>query len=331
MTLKHIDPKHIFKNTLSDDSFNEIALDLFQFQALENEVYKAYIKLLGINSKSIKHYSEIPFFPVELFKTHTIIAGNKKPQLIFSSSGTSGQSQSKHSVVDLSIYEQSFTQSFESFYGPITDYCILALLPSYLERDGSSLIYMMNHLIKKSSHPESGFYLNEYQKLNDTILQLEANKQKTLLVGVSFALLDFIESFSFNLKHTIIMETGGMKGKRKELIRQELHEKLIQGFGVENIHSEYGMTELLSQAYSLGNGIFSCPPWMKILISDPSDPLGRDRNRKSGRINIIDLANIFSCAFIGTQDIGKTHSNGSFEVLGRFDNSDIRGCNLLIE
>lgn len=247
----------------------------------------------------------------------------------FSSSGTTGSVTSKHLVTDLSIYEESYLKGFQHFYGNVEDYVILALLPSYLERDGSSLIYMVDDLIQKSKHPESGFYLDNLKDLSETLNKLEAEKQKTLLIGVSFALLDVVEQFQFNLKHTIVMETGGMKGRRKEIIRQELHDRLKAGFGVNQIHSEYGMTELLSQAYSKGNGLFECPPWMKIIARDTEDALTLLPPSKTGGINIIDLANINSCAFIATQDLGKTYENNLFEIIGRFDNSDIRGCNLM--
>jgi len=237
---------------------------------------------------------------------------------------------SKHLVTDLTLYEQSFRKAFSQFYGNIEDYVVLALLPSYLERDGSSLIYMVNDLIESSNHPESGFYLNNYDELIHKLIELDSSGQNVLLIGVTYALLDLVEKQSFQLKNTIVMETGGMKGKRKEMIREELHAVLCDGFGVPNIHSEYGMTELLSQAYSLGNGIFECPPWMSILIRDTEDALTHVDFGKTGGINVIDLANINSCSFIATQDLGKKYPNHSFEVLGRFDASDIRGCNLMV-
>jgi hypothetical protein len=237
---------------------------------------------------------------------------------------------SKHFVTDVSLYENSYNKAFAQFYGNIENYCVLALLPSYLERDGSSLIYMVEDLINRSNHQDSGFYLNNLEELSNKIIELENEGQNILLIGVTYALLDLIEYKKFNLKNTIIMETGGMKGKRKEMIREELHEQLCEGFGVSSIHSEYGMTELLSQAYSLGNGVFECPSWMQILIRDTEDALTYVDNGKTGGINVIDLANINSCSFIATQDLGKKNPNNSFEVLGRFDNSDIRGCNLMV-
>ncbi|MGZ4034414.1 MAG: acyl transferase, partial [Bacteroidia bacterium] len=252
-------------------------------------------------------------------------------QEIFTSSGTTGMIQSKHYVTDPDIYEKSYLEAFRLFYGDIEKQCVLALLPSYLERNGSSLIYMADDLIRKSKHPDSGFYLDNYDELIFKLKELESKDQKIILLGVTYALLDLIEKEKFHLKNTIVMETGGMKGKRKEMVREELHGILCEGFGLKVIHSEYGMTELLSQAYSKGNGIFNCPPWMRIIIRDTNDPFSFLPHTKSGGINIIDLANINSCSFIATQDLGKTFPDNSFEVLGRFDNSDIRGCNLLIQ
>ncbi|WP_372744924.1 acyl transferase [Lutibacter sp.] len=314
-------------NSLEFESF---ALEIFQFQAKNNLVYSQFLKLLKINPLEINSIVDIPFLPIEFFKSHKIVSSNSKIQETFLSSGTTGQTQSKHFVTDVSIYEESFTKGFEYFYGSIKNYTVLALLPSYLERNGSSLIYMANHFIEKSNKPKSGFYLHNLDELAKNLIELDKKGEKVLLIGVSFALLDLVESYSFNLKNTIVMETGGMKGRRKELIREELHHILKEGFGVDKIHSEYGMTELLSQAYSKGNGIFECPPWMKIITRDPEDALTTLPEGKSGGINVIDLANINSCSFIATQDLGKTYPNGSFEVLGRFDNSDIRGCNLLL-
>lgn len=320
----------------SQDDFKKLSLDIFKYQANENEVYKRYLDSLKTNIEEINDLEQIPFLPIEFFKTHKIITGQKyndSDLITFSSSGTTGMSQSKHFVSDISIYEKSYLKAFEIFYGDIKDYCVLALLPSYLERDGSSLIYMANDLIKKSNHPESGFYLNNYEELNLKLNHLLKNGQKVILLGVTYAMLDLTELFSFDksiTKNLIVMETGGMKGKRKEMVREELHEILCKGFGVDSIHSEYGMTELLSQAYSKGKGIFNCPPWMRILIRDTNDPFAFFSNNKTGGINVIDLANISSCSFLATQDLGKTFSDNSFEVLGRFDNSDIRGCNLLV-
>ncbi len=314
----------------TDEEFNSLALDLFRYQADECEVYKNYLNHLKVTPSCVKNITDIPFFPIEFFKRFEIISGTKKPTHVFWSSGTTGMQQSKHAVTDISVYEQSYLKGFEHFYGDIKEYTVLALLPSYLEREGSSLIYMVADLIQKSNNHNSGFYLNNMDDLISKLIELNNNETKVLLIGVTYALLDLIEQHQFTLKNTIIMETGGMKGRRKELIREELHSILCQGFGVDVIHSEYGMTELLSQAYSRGNGIFETPPWMKVMIRDTEDATSFIPNLKSGGINVIDLANYNSCAFIATQDLGKKYSDTTFEVLGRFDHSDIRGCNLLI-
>jgi len=278
----------------------------------------------------ISTVAEIPFLPISFFKTHEVLSDENIPQQIFSSSGTTGMVQSRHLVTDLSLYDQSFNQAFELFYGPIKDTCLLALLPSYLERDGSSLIYMVDALIRQSEHPNSGYFLHNHSDLYNVLKQQQQAGQKTILIGVTYALLDFLEQFTIKYPELVVMETGGMKGKRKEMVREELHAILTTGFGVKSIHSEYGMTELLSQAYSFGEGIFNCPPWMKIILRDTNDPLSLLNNNQTGGINVIDLANFNSCAFIATQDLGRTFTDGSFEVLGRFDNADIRGCNLLV-
>lgn len=317
-------------NLHSNNEFEKMALGIFQFQAENNLVYKEFLTHLNVDIQSIDKIEKIPFLPIQFFKSHKIISSEAIVQRIFLSSGTTGSENSKHFVTDLTIYEESFTKGFEHFYGPISAFTVLALLPSYLERDGSSLIYMVNDFIQKSKNEKSGFYLNNLEKLTQNLVELDKNNEKVLLIGVSFALLDLVEKHKFKLKNTVVMETGGMKGRRKELIRDELHQILRKGFEVENIHSEYGMTELLSQAYSKGNGIFECPPWMKILTRDTEDALTILPEGKSGGINVIDLANINSCSFIATQDLGKTYPNGTFEVLGRFDNSDIRGCNLMV-
>jgi len=317
-------------NLHHSNEFEKMALEIFQYQAENNLVYKEFLSHLHIDIQGIDKVEEIPFLPIQFFKSHKVVSSEADVEQIFLSSGTTGNEQSKHFVTDLSIYEESFTKGFEHFYGAIEGYTVLALLPSYLEREGSSLIYMANDFIKKSKNEKSGFYLNNLEELAQNLTELDKNNKKVLLVGVSFALLDLVEKHKFNLKNTIVMETGGMKGRRKELIRSALHQILREGFGVESIHSEYGMTELLSQAYSKGNGIFECPPWMKILTRDTEDALTILPQGKSGGINIIDLANINSCSFIATQDLGITYPNGTFEVIGRFDNSDIRGCNLMV-
>lgn len=305
-------------------------MKIFRHQFEHNEVYQKYCLLLQKDPSNVKHLTEIPFLPIEFFKSKEILSSIEPIQETFTSSGTTGLATSKHHITDLSFYEYSFRNGFSKFYGNIEDYAVLALLPSYLERDGSSLIYMVNDLIEGSNHQDSGFYLNDYKALAKKLIELDSDGQNVLLIGVTYALLDLIELQKFNLKNTIVMETGGMKGKRKEMIREELHQILSEGFGVPKIHSEYGMTELLSQAYSLGDGIFECPPWMDIIIRDTEDPLTILEDGKTGGINVIDLANFNSCSFIATQDLGRKYPDYSFEVLGRFDNSDIRGCNLMI-
>lgn len=315
----------------NEATFNEVALAIFKHQAHNCTVYKNYISHLKKDFSAVKSYKEIPFLPISFFKSHQVLSTADEPEVVFSSSGTTGQITSKHLVSDVKIYEESYMKAFQQFYGNPKDLCILALLPSYLEREGSSLIYMVDDLLKQSKHPQSGYFLHDVAQLYSTLLALAAAKQKTILIGVTYALLDFAAQFQIDFPELIVMETGGMKGKRKEMVREELHETLYAGFGVKNIHSEYGMTELLSQGYSYGQGIFNCPPWMKILLRDTSDPLSLLHGNQSGGINVIDLANINSCSFIATQDLGKVYEDGSFKVLGRFDNADIRGCNLLVQ
>ncbi|MGL2992482.1 acyl transferase [Flavobacterium sp. TSSA_36] len=310
--------------------FEKIALKTFRYQYENNLVYQEFCDLLKTNVQKVKTLQQIPFLPIQFFKSHTVVSNNETPQAIFTSSGTTGMITSKHLVTDVTLYEESYRRGFSQFYGNIEDYVVLALLPSYLEREGSSLIYMVEDLIQLSNQPESGFYLNNHDELIEKLIALDNAGQNVILIGVTYALLDLIEKRKFQLQNTIIMETGGMKGKRKEMIREELHEQLCAGFGVSSIHSEYGMTELLSQAYSLGEGVFECPSWMQILIRDTEDALSYITNGKTGGINVIDLANRNSCSFIATQDLGKKNPNNSFEVLGRFDHSDIRGCNLMV-
>jgi phenylacetate-coenzyme A ligase PaaK-like adenylate-forming protein len=324
-----IDKNDIFK-IKNQEEFEALSLKVFKFQFENNRVYRSFCDLLYKHPSDVKTITDIPFLPIQFFKTRDVLSSTDEVKTIFTSSGTTGSITSRHLVTDLSVYEISFHKGFEYFYGPIEDFVVLGLLPSYLERAGSSLIYMVDAMISKSKHSESGFYLNNISELKDTLLKLQGQDKKILLIGVSFALLDLIEMHQFNLKNTIIMETGGMKGRRKELIREELHQQLKTGFGVEYIHSEYGMTELLSQGYSKGNGIFKCPNWMKILTRDTEDALTINTTGKAGGINVIDLANFNSCSFIATQDLGRVDTNGAFEVIGRFDNSDIRGCNLMV-
>jgi len=324
-----ITPTDIFTIS-SQKQFEKIALKVFRHQYENNKVYNNFCKLLNTDVGRVKSIQQIPFLPIQFFKSHEVVSNNDPVQATFSSSGTTGMITSKHLVTNVSIYEESYRKGFADFYGNIEDYVVLALLPSYLERDGSSLIYMVEDLIKLSNRPESGFYLHNHDELIKNLIALDNAGQNVILIGVTYALLDLIEKQKFQLKNTIIMETGGMKGKRKEMIREELHEQLCAGFGVTAIHSEYGMTELLSQAYSLGEGIFECPSWIQILLRDTEDALSYVGTGKTGGINVIDLANINSCSFIATQDLGKKYANNSFEVLGRFDNSDIRGCNLMV-
>lgn len=314
----------------TDADFVQAALQTFGYQYQHNQVYQRFCTLLGRTPDKVRQLTDIPFLPIEFFKSEAVYCGNERPTTVFTSSGTTGSQTSRHYVKDLAVYQQSFRQGFADFYGNIEEYTVLALLPSYLERTGSSLITMVADLIERSGSADSGFYLNEYDLLAEKLTSLDRSGRKVLLIGVSFALLDLVETHRFQLKNTIVMETGGMKGRRKELIREELHAILCEGFGVEHIHSEYGMTELLSQAYSAGSGLYESVRWLKVLIRDTNDALSYQRPLKTGGINLIDLANIHSCSFIATQDLGRLHPDGKFEVLGRFDNADIRGCNLLI-
>lgn len=314
----------------TEADFVQAALQTFGYQYQHNQVYQRFCTLLGRTPDKVRQLTDIPFLPIEFFKSEAVYCGNERPTTIFTSSGTTGSQTSRHYVKDLAVYQQSFRQGFADFYGNIEEYTVLALLPSYLERTGSSLITMVADLIERSGSADSGFYLNEYDLLAEKLTSLDRSGRKVLLIGVSFALLDLVETHRFQLKNTIVMETGGMKGRRKELIREELHAILCEGFGVEHIHSEYGMTELLSQAYSAGSGLYESVRWLKVLIRDTNDALSYQRPLKTGGINLIDLANIHSCSFIATQDLGRLHPDGRFEVLGRFDNADIRGCNLLI-
>jgi len=317
------------------DDFEELALKAFVDHFEKNEVYHNYCQHLKINPGDVKSTIDIPFLPIHFFKTHKIFLEGGNAELVFTSSGTTGDVSSWHHVKSSDLYERSFTLAFEQFYGPVSQYAILALLPSYLEKTDSSLVYMVNKFIQKSENDNSGFYLHNLEELAEKLIILDKSGEKILLFGVSFALLDLIgligDGAIANPANLIVMETGGMKGRRKELVREELHNQLCKAFGVEHIHSEYGMTELLSQAYSKSNGVFKSPPWMKIIIRDANDPLSYVASGQGGGINIIDLANIYSCPFIATDDLGKMHENGEFEVLGRFDSSEVRGCNLLVE
>lgn len=321
---------HIFSiNSASD--FEHACLEIFRHQSRYCDVYARYLSLLGVSAEQVGRVTDIPHLPIEFFKSHRIVSNASETHLVFSSSGTTGSVQSKHYVADADLYERSFRTAFERFYGPPQKLAILALLPSYSEREGSSLIYMVDDLIRRSGHPLSGYFLYNHDDLYRVLQQLNADRVPTLLIGVTYALLDFVERYSVGFPDLIVMETGGMKGRRHEMIREEVHGRLRDGFQVDSVHSEYGMTELLSQAYSRGNGRFTAPPWMKINIREMNDPFTRLPDGQTGAINIIDLANIHSCSFIGTQDLGRAYPDGTFEVLGRFDQSDIRGCNLLVQ
>ncbi len=309
--------------------FETAALEVFRFQYRSNRIYRDYVNILGINPVQVISVSEIPFLPIAFFKTHRMIADGLSEEKIFESSGTTGVIPSRHFVADIKLYEQSFLQGFEYFYGDVSQYCIFGLLPSYLERESSSLVYMVDLLMKKGDPEFGGFYLHDFGLLATHLQQAAAQNKKILLFGVTFALLDMAETFKIKIPDALIFETGGMKGRKEELIREKLHKTLCKGFGVEKIHSEYGMTELLSQAYSNGDGIFNCPPWMQVRMRDTNDPLSWIETGQTGGINVIDLANLYSCSFIATQDLGKKQDDGSFEVLGRFDHSDVRGCSLL--
>lgn len=328
--MQTINSDRIFSIADSQD-FERLSLEIFNHQLNHCEIYSRFVSFLGIDPRQVKRSDQIPFLPIEFFKNHQIISGEAENSVIFSSSGTTGMAQSKHYVSDVSIYENSYRKAFKQFYGDIQNFVILALLPSYLEREGSSLIYMVDDLIAQSENPMSGYFLYDHQLLEDILTSLKKSGTPTLLIGVTYALLDFAESRALEFPELIVMETGGMKGQRKEILRTELHNILCKGFGVSVIHSEYGMTELLSQAYSNRNGRFHCPPWMKIKIRDTNDPMSLLEAGQTGGVNIIDLANINSCSFIASQDLGKSFEDGSFEILGRFDNSDIRGCNLLVQ
>lgn len=317
-------------NIRNSQEFNEAAIELFRYQAEQCEVYSTYLGHLNCSPSKIQVVSEIPCLPIEAFKFHEVKTGSFVPEQVFTSSGTTGVKTSSHFVKRLADYEATFQQGFKHVYGEPQTYCILALLPAYLERKGSSLIYMAEKLIQASEHPLSGFYLDELDELSSVLMQLKAQNQPTILLGVTFALLDLAELITSPFEELIVMETGGMKGRRKELVRAEVHAILNNAFGTKQIHSEYGMTELMSQAYSKGDGFFETPPWLKIFVRQTDDPFAMAEIGKTGGVNIIDLANKDSCAFIATSDLGRLHENDSFEIVGRFDYSDTRGCNLLL-
>jgi phenylacetate-coenzyme A ligase PaaK-like adenylate-forming protein len=314
----------------NDDDFLTLALATFQYQYDHCLIYRRYADMLHCEADKVKQLEQIPFLPVEFFKTQQIISNEYKAEIRFTSSGTTGNQTSTHYVADKTLYEESLLRCFEYFVGKPEEFVILALLPSYLERNNSSLVYMINTLITLSKNQDSGFYLYNMEDFVEKLQKLSNSGQKTIVFGVSFALLDVVAKYQFELKNVFVFETGGMKGRKAEISREELHCRLALGFGVDVIYSEYGMTELLSQAYSMNGKSFQCPPWMKILLRDMQDPLSllTSVNQRGG-INVIDLANLYSCSFIATQDIGKYLSDGSFEVLGRFDYADLRGCNML--
>jgi phenylacetate-coenzyme A ligase PaaK-like adenylate-forming protein len=310
--------------------FKAQTLLTFKYQYQNVSVYQKFVDYLGVDPVNVNEIEQIPFLPISIFKSHEVLSKNTDHQIVFKSSGTTGENRSQHFVHRLDVYQESFSRGFEWFYGQITDYTVLALLPSYLSQGESSLVYMFDYLIRASKNTDSGFYLDDYKGLVATLRKLDQQGKKVILLGVSYALLDVIEQFDLKLKNTIVMETGGMKGRRREMVKEELHQVLKDGFGVEKIHSEYGMTELLSQAYSKGEGVFETPPWMKVLIRDATDPLSLISERQTGGINVIDLSNHYSCSFIATQDLGKNTSHNTFEIIGRFDYTDVRGCNLLL-
>jgi phenylacetate-coenzyme A ligase PaaK-like adenylate-forming protein len=315
--------------SVNDLSFEQLALEVFRFQFQRQSIYRYFCMGLGKTPENVITLSDIPFLPISFFKTHPIICEGKAAEAVFESSGTTGSHVSKHWVADTSLYIESFTRCFRLFYGAPQHYHILALLPSYAQRKSSSLVVMAEHLMRQSNKPENGFFMNDFQELAARLAALEFQQQPTILLGVTYALLDFAEQFPMKLHHTIVMETGGMKGRKKEMLRAEVHKKLTAAFGLSAIHAEYGMTELLSQSYSQGNGIFRTPQWMKVLVRDVYDPMSISGENRSGALNVIDLANVYSCSFIATDDFGTVYENGTFEVLGRLENSDIRGCNLL--
>ncbi len=319
--------------TVDAAGFEALAIEVFRFQATHNPVYAQFVRALQVDPQQVSSTAQIPFLPIQTFKTHKVLTAGSDTDFYFESSGTTQTVQSRHFVRDLEIYRKSFLEAFKQFYGSPSDWVILGLLPSYLERKNSSLVMMVDALIRLSGKAESGFYLDEHRQLSELLKQLEINGRKTMLIGVAFGLLDFAAQYPADLRHTTVMETGGMKGRRKELIRDELHAILKEAFQVSTIHSEYGMTELLSQAYSKNDGLFETPQWMRVYVRPEDDPFQQLFSREkavTGLINIIDLANVYSCSFIATEDVGRVHPDGRFEVLGRVDNSDIRGCSLLV-
>ena len=321
-----VDVNNIF--SVSTPDFAALCRETFEFRYTSNPLYREWCQRLGRDASNIRDITDIPALPIALFKQAKVHTTEFTPQVVFESSGTTGLQSSYHEVKDVNLYEQSYSQGFQLLYGEPASWCILALLPSYLERGNSSLVYMVDGLMQQSKHPLNGFYLNNTAELADKLRQVEAAAQRTLLIGVTYGLLDFAERFPMELRHTVVMETGGMKGRREELTREQVHELLQVGFQIKDVHSEYGMTELLSQAYSTGAGRFVCPPWMRVLVRDERDPL-LVKTEGEGVLQVVDLANRYSCAFIATDDVGRVYADGSFEVWGRRDHSDLRGCSLL--
>lgn len=315
---------------INAESFDPIALDLFRYQYANNPLYRQYVEALHVVPGSVQHITDIPFLPISFFKTHSVRTGDwGRPAFVFESSGTTGDIPSRHEVKDLALYERSLLLGFEAVYGPVADWTILALLPSYLERKNASLVHMARTLMQHSRQPGNGFYLDEWERLRSMLEAGDREQRKTLLLGVTFALLDFAEQHRMDLAHTVVMETGGMKGRRQEWTRDQVHAYLSERWGLTGVHSEYGMTELLSQAYAVQGGIFAPAATIKVLVRDINDPLDVQRSG-SGSLCVIDLANVFSCAFIATEDVGKVHAGGHFEVLGRMDHAALRGCNLMV-
>lgn len=325
--------KEIFD--VQEENFEHLAVRIFQFQCSLNPLYHDYCRTLQVSVESVEHIRQIPFLPIQFFKSKKITTTQFEPEMVFESSGTTGSVNSKHIIKDIELYEESLVKNIETIYGNIQEYCVLGLLPSYLERSNSSLVWMVKKLIDKSIYPQSGFHLTDFKNLYNILLQNEKDSIPTLLIGVTYALLDFFEKHPMRLSHTIVMETGGMKGRKTEMTRNAVHRRIQELASVDDVHSEYGMTELLSQAYAKKGGIFSCPSWMKVVLRKEDDPFdicypgSMAENYCTGAINVIDLANLYSCSFIATDDVGKLYNDGKFEVLGRLDNSDIRGCSLM--
>jgi hypothetical protein len=332
--MQKINVKNIihYLNNHNEMMFEHIALQVFKYQLNKNPLYAQFCHALKLNAENVKTIKQIPFLPISFFKSHSIKTQSTSVNdgVIFESSGTTGFNTSKHLVAYPQIYQTALFNAFKYFFGHPSRYVFLGLLPSYLQQKHSSLIYMVKELMRYSNQKENGFYLDDFENLHITLRQLRNTDKKVILIGVTYALLDFVQNYKINYPRLIVMETGGMKGRRKELTRSEVHQLLKQGFHVSNIHSEYGMTELLSQAYSERDGIFHAPPWMKVLVRDTHAPLHILQTKKPGAINIIDIANTFSCPFIATDDLGQVYEDGSFEVLGRIDFSDVRGCNTMI-